>query len=235
MADTTTNCRDDPLPGVVSHNRSVMRPYGAWVVIAPFNFPLALAGGPVAAALVTGNTVVVKGASDTPWAGRLLADCVRDAGVPPGVFNYVSGPGSDVGEALVSHPLTAGITFTGSAAVGMHLLRYMTGGAWPRPCIAEMGGKNPCIVTARADLDHAATGIVRSAYGMGGQKCSALSRLYVEESVADALIERLEHQIEAIRIGDPCRRENWLGPVVNGAAYGHYARYVDELGTAARC
>jgi 1-pyrroline-5-carboxylate dehydrogenase len=219
----------DPLPGVVSRNRSVMRPYGLWVVIAPFNFPLALAGGPVAAALVTGNTVVVKGASDTPWAGRLLADCVRDAGLPAGVFNYLSGSGREVGEALVSHPLTAGITFTGSAAVGMHLLRQMVGGAWPRPCIAEMGGKNPCIVTARANLDHAAAGIVRSAYGMGGQKCSALSRLYVEAAVADALVERLERQIAAIRIGDPCRREHWLGPVVNEAAYGHYARYVDEL------
>jgi len=220
---------NDPLPGVVSRNRSVTRPYGVWVVIAPFNFPLALAGGPVAAALVTGNTVVVKGASDTPWAGRLLADCVRDAGLPPGVFNYLSGSGREVGEALVAHPLTAGITFTGSAAVGTHLLRHMAGGTWPRPCIAEMGGKNPCIVTARANLDHAAAGIVRSAYGMGGQKCSALSRLYVDGTVADELIERLGRQIDAIRVGDPCRREHWLGPVINEPAYANYALYVDEL------
>jgi len=220
---------NDPLPGIVSRNRSVMRPYGAWVVIAPFNFPLALAGGPAAAALVTGNTVVVKGASDTPWAGRLLADCVRDAGLPPGVFNYLAGPGREVGEALVSHPATAGITFTGSVAVGMRLVRQMAGGTWPRPCIAEMGGKNPCIVTARADLDDAAAGIVRSAYGMGGQKCSALSRLYVDEAVADALVERLRAQIAAIRIGDPCRREHWLGPVINAGAVANYARYVREL------
>jgi 1-pyrroline-5-carboxylate dehydrogenase len=171
---------NDPLPGIVSRNRSVMRPYGVWVIIAPFNFPLALAGGPAAAALVTGNTVVVKGASDTPWAGRLLADCIRDAGLPPGTFNYLAGPGREVGEALASHPATAGITFTGSVAVGMRLLREVAGGAWPRPCIAEMGGKNACIVTARANLDDAAAGIVRSAYGMGGQKCSALSRLYVD-------------------------------------------------------
>jgi 1-pyrroline-5-carboxylate dehydrogenase len=220
---------NDPLPAVVSRNRSVMRPYGAWVVIAPFNFPLALAGGPAAAALVTGNTVVVKGASDTPWAGRLLADCIRDAGLPPGVFNYLSGPGRGVGEALVAHSATAGITFTGSVAVGMQLVRRMAGGTWPRPCIAEMGGKNPCIVTARADLDDAAAGVVRSAYGMGGQKCSALSRLYVEHSVADALIERLRAQIAAIRIGDPCRREHWLGPVISAAAAANYARYVGEL------
>ncbi len=220
---------DDPLVGVVSRNRSVMRPHGVWVVIAPFNFPLALAGGPVAAALVTGNTVVVKGASDTPWAGRLLADCVRDAGLPPGVFNYLSGSGREVGEAMVAHASTAGLTFTGSAPVGMDLLRRMAGGAYPRPCIAEMGGKNPCIVTARANLDYAAQGVVRSAFGMGGQKCSALSRLYVEESVADALVERIERFTRAIRIGDPLLRANWLGPVVNAAAYASYARYVGEL------
>ena len=99
---------NDPLPNVVSRNRSVMRPYGAWVVIAPFNFPLALAGGPTAAALVTGNTVVVKGATDTPWAGRLLADCIRDAGLPPGVFQYLSGSGREVGEALSSHRRNGG-------------------------------------------------------------------------------------------------------------------------------
>jgi acyl-CoA reductase-like NAD-dependent aldehyde dehydrogenase len=220
---------NDPLPDVVSRNRSVMRPYGAWVVIAPFNFPLALAGGPTAAALVTGNTVVVKGATDTPWAGRLLADCIRDAGLPPGVFHYLSGSGREVGAALAAHPATAGITFTGSVPVGTQLLQQMTCGPWPRPCIAEMGGKNPCIVTARANLDDAAAGIVRSAYGMGGQKCSALSRLYVDATVADALIERLRVQIAAIRIGDPCRREHWLGPVINAGAAASHAGYLAEL------
>ena len=163
----------------------------SWVVIAPFNFPLALAAGPTAAALITGNTVVAKGASATPWADRLLADCIRDAGLPPGVFNYLSGPGAVTGATLVAHPLTAGVTFTGSYEVGMGIVRALQSRAFPRPCIAEMGGKNACIVTAGADLDRAALGIVRSAYGMGGQKCSALSRLYVEEQVADALIERL--------------------------------------------
>jgi 1-pyrroline-5-carboxylate dehydrogenase len=220
---------NDPLPSVVSRNRSVMRPHGAWVVIAPFNFPLALAGGPTAAALVTGNTVVVKGSTDTPWAGRLLADCVRDAGLPAGVFQYLSGSGREVGAALSSHPATAGITFTGSVPVGRELLQRMTSGAWPRPCIAEMGGKNPCIVTADADLDDAAAGIVRSAYGMSGQKCSALSRLYVERSVADALLDRVRTQIAAIRIGDPCLRDNWLGPVINAGAAANHARYVREL------
>jgi 1-pyrroline-5-carboxylate dehydrogenase len=170
---------DDPLPDYRSHNRSVMKPYGVWVVITPFNFPFALAGGPVAAALVTGNTVVLKGATDTPWSGRMLADCLRDAGIPPGVFNYVSGSGAVAGEALVNHPDTAGITFTGSHAVGMQIYRRMAAGAWPRPCIAEMGGKNPVIVGAGADLERATLGIVRSAFGLSGQKCSATSRVYV--------------------------------------------------------
>src|SRR4029079_358249 len=106
-----------------------------------------------------------------------------------GVFNSPAGGGREVGERLSSHAATAGITFTGSVAVGTKLLQQMVSGRWPRPCIAEMGGKNPCIVTARADLDAAAAGIVRSAYGMGGQKCSALSRLYVDGSVADELID----------------------------------------------
>jgi acyl-CoA reductase-like NAD-dependent aldehyde dehydrogenase len=220
---------NDPLASHVSHNRSVLKPYGAWVVITPFNFPFALAGGPVAAALVTGNTVVLKGATLTPWAGRLLADCIRDAGLPPGVFNYLSGSSREIGAALIDHPLTAGVTFTGSHEVGMEISRKLQTGPYPRPCIAEMGGKNACIVTAAADLDRAATGIVRSAYGMGGQKCSALSRLYVHRSVADALIERLQREIVAVRIGDPVRKENWLGPLVGAEACQSYERYLAQL------
>jgi 1-pyrroline-5-carboxylate dehydrogenase len=220
---------DDPLPGWRSHNRSVLKPYGAWAVITPFNFPLALAGGPVAAALVTGNTVVLKGATDTPWAGRLLADCIRDAGFPRGVFSYVTGRGGVVGEALTSHPDLAGVTFTGSHEVGMSLYRKMAAGAPPRPCIAEMGGKNPCVVTARGDLERAATGIVRSAFGLTGQKCSALSRVYVEKTVADALVDKLRDMTRAIRVGDPCVRENWMGPVINEAAAEAYVRYCDRL------
>jgi acyl-CoA reductase-like NAD-dependent aldehyde dehydrogenase len=220
---------DDPLPGFRSHNRSVMKPYGVWVVISPFNFPFALAGGPVAAALITGNTVVFKCASDTPWSGRLLADCLRDAGVPRGVFNYLNGSGSAVGENLVQHPNTAGITFTGSFDVGMHIYRTMAGGRYPRPCITEMGGKNACVVTANADLGRAATGIVRSAYGLTGQKCSALSRIYVDEKVADPLIEKLQEKIAALTIGDPTRQENWLGPVITANALQKYQRYIKQL------
>jgi acyl-CoA reductase-like NAD-dependent aldehyde dehydrogenase len=221
---------DDPLAGFRSHNRSVLKPYGVWAVITPFNFPLALAGGPVAAALVTGNTVVLKGASETPWAGRLLADCIRDAGFPPGVFNYVTGPGRVVGEALVGHADLAGVTFTGSHDVGIELYRKMAAGPYPRPCIAEMGGKNACVVTAHGDLERAATGIVRSAFGLTGQKCSALSRVYVQDGVADALLAKVMQKTAAIRVGDPGRRENWMGPVINEGAADAYGRYCERLG-----
>ena len=220
---------DDPLQGFRSRNRSVMRPYGAWVVIAPFNFPFALAGGPVAAALITGNTVVFKSASDTPWSGRMLADCLRDAGFPRGVFNYLNGSGREVGQTLVQHPHAAGITFTGSAEVGMGIYRELAGGRYPRPCIAEMGGKNACIVTAGADLERAALGIVRSAFGLSGQKCSALSRVYVEEPVADALIDRLREKMAALQVGDPGLQQNWMGPVTTAGAVRNYEAYTARL------
>ena len=209
----------------------MLKPYGAWVVITPFNFPIALAAGPTAAALITGNTVVLKGATATPWAGRLLADSLRDAGLPPGVFNYLSGSSGEIGAALVDHALTAGVTFTGSYEVGRQISLKLQAGAYARPCIAEMGGKNACIVTARADLTRAAAGILRSGFGMGGQKCSALSRLYVDRKVADALTEKLLGQIAAVRIGDPARRENWLGPVATRSGYEDYARYAAQLRT----
>jgi 1-pyrroline-5-carboxylate dehydrogenase len=220
---------DDPSTEFRAHNRSIAKPYGAWLVIAPYNFPFALAGGPVAAALITGNTVVLKGATDTPWAGRLLADCIRDAGFPPGVFNYVSGGGSVAGAALIAHPRLAGVTFTGSYDVGMHIYRTLANGPVPRPCITEMGGKNACIVTANADLDRAASGIVRSAYGLSGQKCSATSRVYVDDAVADALTAQLLDRIAALKVGDPTRRENWMGPVTTAGAFANYQRYSERL------
>ncbi|MFP5406399.1 MAG: aldehyde dehydrogenase family protein, partial [Gammaproteobacteria bacterium] len=200
----------DPLPGFTSRNRTVLKPYGAWAVIAPFNFPFALAGGPVAAALLTGNTAVFKVASDTAWSGTLLMQAFQDAGLPDGVLNHVSGPGGTVGEALARHPDVAGITFTGSHSVGTSIAREFAGGRWLRPCIAEMGGKNAVIVSARADLDRAAAGIVRSAFGLQGQKCSAASRVYVAQEVAEGLRERMVALTEAIQVGDPTLRENWM-------------------------
>ncbi len=222
----------DPLKGYKATNVSVLRPYGAWVVISPFNFPMALSGGPAGAALVAGNTVVFKPATDTPWAGALLAQCFRDAGFPEGVFNFVTGPGATVGEALITSPQVNGITFTGSYDVGMHIYRTFGGGRYPRPCVAEMGGKNAAIVSRRADLDRAAIGIVRSAFGLQGQKCSACARIFVEQAVKEALVQKLVDLISKIIIGDPTRRDNWMGPVINRKAFDDYRAYVEELGRA---
>ena len=220
---------DDPLPGFRSHNRTRLRPYGAWAVIAPFNFPFALAGGPIAAALVAGNSVVFKVASNTAFSGVLLMQCFHDAGVPPGVLNHVIGAGDAIGAALTADTRIAGITFTGSYAVGMGLVRAVAQQAWPRPCIAEMGGKNAAIVSRHADLERAATGIVRSAFGLTGQKCSACSRVYVERAVAQPLRERLVALAEAIAVGDPTEQRHWMGPVISETAYRRYAERTRRL------
>ncbi len=219
----------DPLTGFVSENTSVMKPYGVWLVIAPFNFPLALAGGPAGAALAAGNTVVFKAASATPWSGRLLADVMRDAGVPPGVFNYVTGPGGSLGEALVRDPGVAGVTFTGSFEVGMHLYRTFAGGRWPRPCIAEMGGKNAAIVSRHANLPDAAMGISRSAFGLSGQKCSACSRVYVEHTVFADFMAALHAVTAKIGVGDPTRRQHWMGPVIDAPAVARFEDAVAQI------
>jgi 1-pyrroline-5-carboxylate dehydrogenase len=220
---------DDPLTGFVSRNRTVLKPYGVWAVIAPFNFPFALAGGPIAAALVAGNTVVFKTATDTTWSGWLLLEALRDAGLPAGVVNYVCGAGAEVGAAVVADPRVAGVTFTGSYEVGLQMVRQFAQGAWPRPCIAEMGGKNAAIVSRHADLERAATGIVRSAFGLQGQKCSACSRVYVERPVAGALRALLVEMTGRIAVGDPTLRQNWMGPVINEAAFARYQQCTENL------
>jgi 1-pyrroline-5-carboxylate dehydrogenase len=224
----------DPLKGYRSQNTSVLRPYGVWVVISPFNFPAALTGGPLGAALVAGNTVVMKPASDTPWTVRLLAECLRDVGLPDGVFNYVTGPGGTIGQELISNPMVDGITFTGSFDIGMQIYRAFAQGRYPRPTILEMGGKNPSIVSRSADLDRAAIGIVRSAFGLQGQKCSANSRVYVERPVYDKLVTRLVEQTEKLVIGDPTDRGVYLGPVVNANSYKQFQQFAEELSEAGR-
>ncbi len=222
----------DPLRGLDSRNVSVMCPYGVWLVISPFNFPAALTGGPAGAALVTGNTVVIKPASDTPWTARLIAECLHEAGLPAGVANYVTGPGSTLGQALIDHPQVAGITFTGSREVGMAIYRNAAQRSWVRPTILELGGKNPALVSRHADLGIAARGIVRSAFGLQGQKCSACSRVLVEAPVYDALVERLIPLTEQLVIGNPTDRSVFLGPVINGSAYANFQRYLEELAQA---
>ncbi|MGD8632793.1 MAG: aldehyde dehydrogenase family protein [Anaerolineales bacterium] len=222
----------DPLKGYTAINTSVLRPYGVWLVISPFNFPAALSGGPSGAALVTGNTLVLKPATDTPWTVRLLAECFRDAGLPDGVINFVTGPGSTLGQALIESPEVDGITFTGSYDVGMKIYREFSQGQYPRPTILEMGGKNPSIVSKHAELGRAVSGIVRSAFGLQGQKCSANSRIYVERPVYDEFVERLVEVTDKIEIGDPTERSVFLGPVINQSAYADFKRFTEELSEA---
>jgi 1-pyrroline-5-carboxylate dehydrogenase len=217
----------DDLGDTATHTRSVLRPHGVFAVIAPFNFPMALAAGPTGAALLAGNTCVFKPASAGAMSAVLLMDAYRDAGVPDGVINLVMGPGETVGDELAGSTAIDGIVFTGSYDVGMGLLRGFTK-AYPRPCIVEMGGKNPALVMRSADLDEAAEGIMRSAFGFGGQKCSANSRVYVERPVHDELVRLLVEKTERITIGDPLQRENWLGPLTSGAAVERYRRAVAE-------
>jgi 1-pyrroline-5-carboxylate dehydrogenase len=190
---------------------SVLRPFGVWGVVAPFNFPIALAAGMSGGALAAGNTVVFKPAGDAALAGLRLAE-ICDEVLPPGVFNFVTGPGESVGRAFLELDFD-GLVFTGSKEVGFALLR----GFWrdfPKPVIAEMGGKNPAIVTARADLDKAASGVARSAFGYGGQKCSACSRAYVAAEVYDDFVDRLVALTEKLVIGDPVGRDVYLGPLI---------------------
>lgn len=222
----------DPLVGYTATNISALRPYGVWLVISPFNFPGALTGGPAGSALVTGNTIVMKPATDTPWTVRLLAECLRDAGLPEGVFNYVTGPGRTLGQALIDSPEVDGVTFTGSYEVGMKIFRDFGQGRWIRPTILELGGKNPAIVSRHANIEHAAIGIVRSAFGLQGQKCSAASRIFIEEPVYDNLVDRLVELTNKMTIGDPIERGVTLGPVVNQNSYQDFKNFTEELSQA---
>jgi 1-pyrroline-5-carboxylate dehydrogenase len=205
-----------------------MRPYGVFAVIAPFNFPLALVIGPATAAMLAGNTVVVKPAPTTSLIAVMFAQVLIEAGLPPGVFNLVTG-GDATGAALVAAPGVDGIVFTGSYAVGQQIAsRFGSAAGYARPCIIEMGGKNPAIVTACADLDAAAEGITRSAFGLSGQKCSACSRVLVDEKVHDSLIGRLVALAAEWTVGDPADIAARLGPVHTQEAFDRYRRGVLE-------
>src|SRR5881396_1665040 len=214
------------LPGETA--RAMLKPYGVWAVVAPFNFPLAIAAGMSTGALITGNTVVFKPASDTPYMGLRLAELLAEAGLPPGVFNYVTGPGATVGQELVENSDVDGFVFTGSRAVGLKAFKRFTAGR-PKPIITEMGGKNPTIVAASADLDKAALGVARAAFGYGGQKCSACSRVLVERGVKDAFLAKLVAETEKLKVGDPTVRDVYLGPVINEAAVATYQKAIAEI------
>jgi 1-pyrroline-5-carboxylate dehydrogenase len=208
----------------------VLRPFGVFAVISPFNFPLALSAGMMSGALIAGNTVVYKPSPFAGLTGALLVEAAEAAGFPAGVINLVCGDG-EIGAALVRHPGIDGVAFTGSHQVGMEILRHAAGGRHNRPVVAEMGGKNPTYVTAKADLDAAAEGVMRSAFGLQGQKCSSGSKVYVERKVKDDFLARLLARTEKIKIGDPSERDVFMGPVIDGRAL---ARFKDVCANAER-
>ena len=205
-------------------NVDVLRPYGVFGVIAPFNFPFALGFGMTAAALVAGNAVVLKPPEEAPRSGGAVALLLAEAGIPAGVISLVHG-GPRTGEALVGAGVD-GIAFTGSAEVGREIGRRMSDGPFPRPVLAEMGGKNAAIVGASADLDAAAEGIAKAAFGFSGQKCSACSRAIVVDEAHDGLVERLAAIAGTYSVGDPADPDVATGPVVNAQAVERFERSV---------
>ena len=211
------------------HNTSVMKPYGVWGIISPFNFPAALSVGPAGHALIAGNTVVVKPADDAPLTAYMMTKCFEDAGIPAGVYNVVTG-GDEPGKALVANDDVEGMTFTGSYAVGTSIMKnFATAKGYLRPVITEMGGKNPAFVTKNADLDKAAQGVMRSAFGLTGQKCSACSRVFVHQDVKAEFTKKLVELTESIKVGDPTDQDVFMGPIVNEAAYRAYQKYSEEM------
>ncbi|MFA5311973.1 MAG: aldehyde dehydrogenase family protein, partial [Methanomassiliicoccales archaeon] len=207
-------------------SRSVMRPYGVWAVVCPFNFPFAISCGMMTAAMITGNTVVVKPASPAPLPPFLIFDIYERAGLPAGVMNVVTGSGAEVGGRLVTHPDVSGVVFTGSKEVGYGIIRSSLK-KYPMPVIAEMGGKNAALVMASADIDKAVKGIVQSAFTYSGQKCSACSRVYVHESVHDRFAESLAAKVSSLKFGDPRKAGSYAGPVIHPKAVQDYEKYVE--------
>jgi 1-pyrroline-5-carboxylate dehydrogenase len=208
--------------------KSVLKPYGVWGVISPFNFPIALSGGPAGGALVAGNTVVLKPSEQGYLIALKLYEVLRDAGVPAGAFHVLIGPGETVGAALTNHPGVDGLTFTGSYEVGMKLYKTFAKD-YPKPTITEMGGKNPAIVSRKADLEKATDGVMRSAFGYSGQKCSACSRVLVERAVFEDFKKLLVEKTEKIVVGNPLEKSVYMGPVIDSEAVKRFENAVTEV------
>lgn len=212
------------------YNELVYIPLGVGVVIPPWNFPLAILTGMTSAAIVTGNTVLLKPASDTPAIGYRLVEIFREAGLPSGVLNYIPGSGSEIGDYLVAHPQTRFISFTGSKEVGLHLIelaaKLQKGQIWVKRVVAEMGGKDAIIVDDEADLAAAVEAVAASAFGFQGQKCSACSRAIIHSKVYEEFAERLVARTRQITVGPVQDPRNWMGAVINAAAQEKTLQYI---------
>lgn len=218
-----------PVPGERNHLEYI--PLGVGVVIPPWNFPLAILAGMTLASIVAGNTVVVKPSSDSPAIACKFFEALEEAGMPAGVVNFLPGPGSTVGDALVTHPRTRYVAFTGSKDVGLRInelaAKHVPGQIWVKRVIAEMGGKDSIVVDSETDVDAAVGGVAASAFGFQGQKCSACSRAIVVEKVYDAFVEKLKERVEQIKVGPTESAEVYMGPVINAAAKKSILGYIE--------
>ncbi len=205
--------------------QSVLKPYGVWGIIAPFNFPSAIAVGMTTAALITGNTVVLKPSDKAPISSFMFVNEIYKM-LPEGAINFVTGSGITIGKRIVESNLIDGFAFTGSLEVGLDAFKKINEEI-PKPVISEMGGKNPAIVTKSADIDKATDGVLRAAFGYSGQKCSACSRVYVHDSIAQEFKEKLVQKTKILKIGIPWQKDVFLGPVINEDAKNRYKHAVD--------
>lgn len=216
------------IPGEM--NECFYIPLGVGVIIAPWNFPLAILTGMTAAAIVTGNTAIIKPAEPTPIIAAKFMELWDEVCLPHGVINFLPGPGRVVGNYLVSHPDVRFINFTGSKEVGLGINKTASQAApglkWIKRVTAEMGGKNAIIVDSEADLDDAAEGIIRSAFGFQGQKCSACSRAVILESVYDEMVEKLQEGVKKLKVGPAKDPLSDIGPVINEKAYKTIMDYI---------
>ncbi|MEM1502963.1 L-glutamate gamma-semialdehyde dehydrogenase [Domibacillus sp. 8LH] len=210
-------------------NRYSYIPLGVGIVISPWNFPFAIMAGTTVASIVTGNTVLLKPASTTPVVAARFVEVLEEAGLPPGVVNFVPGSGAEVGDYLVDHPQTRFITFTGSRDVGLRIFERASkvgeGQKWMKRLIAEMGGKDTIVVDKEADLDLAAQSIVQSAFGFAGQKCSACSRAVIVEDVYDEVLQKAIALTNDLTVGNPVDN-HFVGPVIDQSAYDKIMSYV---------
>jgi len=221
-----------PLAPVYGERNSLRYlPLGVGVVIPPWNFPLAILTGMTLACVVAGNTVVLKPSSDSPVIGYKLFEALEGAGMPPGVVNYLPGPGGSVGNVLVGHPRTRFVAFTGSKEVGLAInleaAKTRPGQLWVKRVIAEMGGKNSIVVDSEGDLEAAVEGVTVSAFGYQGQKCSACSRAIVVESVYEAFLDKLQRRVAQIKVGPATRPDSYMGPVINARAKQSILDYIE--------
>ncbi len=217
------------LKGEMDEQRYI--PLGVGVVIPPWNFPLAILTGMTTAAFVCGNTVILKPSSDSPAIAAKFMEMVEEARVPAGVVNFMTGSGALAGDYLVRHPKTRFIAFTGSKAVGLHIIEHAAktaaGQIWIKRVVAEMGGKDLIIVDSEADIDSAVNGARVSAFGFQGQKCSACSRLILDEKIYEEFMAKFIPTVEAITVGPPKDNKNYMGAVINESAYNSMLEYID--------